>query len=117
MNQAHNGKILNHHHNHSNHHHQIQIPDDAVINYDTARLRKSLHRGDKADMVALDVFADSTKAQEALMCVANGGAGSGGAHPQAVPVSSPLTSCSADNGTKMFEEYFIPVNTHKKFLR
>ncbi|XP_042142390.1 uncharacterized protein LOC120838375 [Ixodes scapularis] len=117
VNQAHNGKILNHHHNHSNHHHQIQIPDDAVINYDTARLRKSLHRGDKADMVALDVFADSTKAQEALMCVANGGAGSGGAHPQAVPVSSPLTSCSADNGTKMFEEYFIPVNTHKKFLR
>ncbi|EEC08170.1 low-density lipoprotein receptor, putative [Ixodes scapularis] len=117
VNQAQNGKILNHHHNHSNHHHQIQIPDDAVINYDTARLRKSLHRGDKADMVALDVFADSTKAQEALMCVANGGAGSGGAHPQAVPVSSPLTSCSADNGTKMFEEYFIPVNTHKKFLR
>lgn len=108
VNQQQNGKILNHH--------QIHIPEDAVINYDTGRLRKSVHRGDGkggGDLVALDVFADSAKAQEALMCVqANGG---GDSLPQAVPVSSPLTS--GDNGTKMFEEYFIPVNTHKKFLR
>ncbi|XP_075546333.1 uncharacterized protein LOC142579723 isoform X2 [Dermacentor variabilis] len=102
-----NGKILNHH--------RIQIPDDAVINYDTARTRKSLqHRN--GDVVALDVFADSAKAQEALM----GGLANGGSE-SVRPVSSPLTSSSTaaagDAGTKMFEEYFIPVNTHKKFLR
>ncbi|KAL3193231.1 hypothetical protein MRX96_017914 [Rhipicephalus microplus] len=72
VNQQQNGKILNHH--------RIQIPDDAVINYDTARTRKSLQRN--GDVVALDVSA-----------------------------------AAGDAGTKMFEEYFIPVNTHKKFLR
>lgn len=107
VNQQQNGKILNHH--------RIQIPDDAVINYDTARTRKSLQRN--GDVVALDVFADSAKAQEALM----GGLANGGSEGVR-PVSSPLTSgCSSaaagDAGTKMFEEYFIPVNTHKKFLR
>ncbi|XP_077517810.1 uncharacterized protein LOC144128348 isoform X2 [Amblyomma americanum] len=105
--QQQNGKILNHH--------RIQIPEDAVINYDTARTRKSLQARKSAngDVVALDVFTDSAKAQEALMGgLANGGAGS--------EVSSPLTGSTAatgDAGTKMFEEYFIPVNTHKKFLR
>ncbi|XP_075743089.1 uncharacterized protein LOC119170642 isoform X5 [Rhipicephalus microplus] len=107
VNQQQNGKILNHH--------RIQIPDDAVINYDTARTRKSLQRN--GDVVALDVFADSAKAQEALM----GGLANGGSEGVR-PVSSLLTSgCSSaaagDAGTKMFEEYFIPVNTHKKFLR
>lgn len=107
VNQQQNGKILNHH--------RIQIPDDAVINYDTARTRKSMQRN--GDVVALDVFADSAKAQEALM----GGLANGGSEGVR-PVSSPLTSaCSSaaagDAGTKMFEEYFIPVNTHKKFLR
>ncbi|XP_077558684.1 uncharacterized protein LOC144174103 isoform X4 [Haemaphysalis longicornis] len=121
VNQQQNGKILNHH--------RIQIPEDAVINYDTARTRtKSLQQRKPAtngDVVALDVFADSAKAQEALMAaacmVANGnGNGVAGADSM-VPVSSPLTSSSTaaagDAGTKMFEEYFIPVNTHKKFLR
>lgn len=118
VNQQQNGKILNHH--------RIQIPDDAVINYDTARTRtKSLQRkpASNGDVVALDVFADSAKAQEALMAglqVANGNGGSAGSDSM-VPVSSPLTSsataAAGDAGTKMFEEYFIPVNTHKKFLR
>ncbi|XP_037569907.1 uncharacterized protein LOC119450503 isoform X2 [Dermacentor silvarum] len=103
-----NGKILNHH--------RIQIPDDAVINYDTARARKSLPQQRNGDVVALDVFADSAKAQEALMGgLANGG--SDGVRPVSSPLTSSSTAAAADAGTKMFEEYFIPVNTHKKFLR
>ncbi|XP_037507791.1 uncharacterized protein LOC119383610 isoform X2 [Rhipicephalus sanguineus] len=107
VNQQQNGKILNHH--------RIQIPDDAVINYDTARTRKSLQSN--GDVVALDVFADSAKAQEALMgALANGG--SEGVRPVSSPLTSGCSSAAAgDAGTKMFEEYFIPVNTHKKFLR
>ncbi|XP_064480189.1 uncharacterized protein LOC135393828 isoform X2 [Ornithodoros turicata] len=107
-----NGKILNHNQQ------QIHIPEDAVINYETARLRKTSRDQAKVkEVVALDMFSppsDCAKAQEAMLCdhslVANGGT-------PTVPVSSPLTSSELGNGHKMFEEYFIPVNTHKKFLR
>lgn len=99
---------------------QISIPEDAIINFNTGRVRvkkcspKSNREEDEREKIPLEKM-DSQKAMEVDSNHAQNGNGG------TVAVSTPLTSeklMAQSNGTrKSFEEYFIPVNTHKKLLR
>ncbi|XP_022255781.1 agglutinin-like protein 5, partial [Limulus polyphemus] len=120
-----NGQVLN-----QNGHTEIAIPDDALINFNTGRVRAKRKPKSRESPTEekipleyiekdLSPFTDyNDKAQEAQDNVKETNLHNEDQKDEGIPVNSPVTSEKQTNGTgKSFEEYFIPTNTHKKFLR